>query len=87
MRLRDLREDHDLTQENVAKYLHCAQNTYHQYETGKRQIPLTLLKKLALYYNTSIDYILELTDDIKTLHSPKTISNNKKQKKAELKIK
>ena len=45
MRLRDLREDHDLTQANVAKYLHCAQNTYHQYETGKRQIPLTLLKK------------------------------------------
>ena len=46
MRLRDLREDHDLTQANVAKYLHCAQKTYHQYETGKRQIPLTLLKNL-----------------------------------------
>ena len=45
MRLRDLREDHDLTQANVAKYLHCAQNTYHQYETGKRQIPLTIFYK------------------------------------------
>ena len=77
MRLRDLREDHDLTQENVAKYLHCAQNTYHQYETGKRQIP---------YYNTSIDYILELTDDIKTLNSKKSISNDN-SKKVELKVK
>ncbi|MFQ9264272.1 MAG: helix-turn-helix domain-containing protein [Clostridia bacterium] len=86
MRLRDLREDHDLTQANVAKYLHCAQNTYHQYETGKRQIPLTLLKKLATYYNTSIDYILELTDDIKTLNSKKSISNNN-SKKVELKVK
>ena len=68
MRLRDLREDHDLTQENVAKYLHCAQNTYHQYETGKRQIPLTLLKKLALYYNTSIDYIVGLINEIDKKH-------------------
>lgn len=85
MRLRDLREDHDLTQENVAKYLHCAQNTYHQYETGKRQIPLTLLKKLALYYNTSIDYILELTDDAKTLRPSKAVSKNKKKNSLSLK--
>lgn len=82
MRLRDLREDHDLTQENVAKYLHCAQNTYHQYETGKRQIPLTLLKKLALYYNTSIDYILELTDDAKTLNTSNSTKNKKENKLA-----
>ena len=63
MRLRDLREDRDLTQTDIAKYLHCEQNTYHQYESGKRQIPLNLLKRLAIYYNTSIDYIVELTDD------------------------
>ena len=50
MRLRDLREDHDLTQANVAKYLHCAQNTYHQYETGKRQIPIIILL-LITYLN------------------------------------
>ncbi len=71
MRLRDLREDNDLTQETIAKYLHCAQNTYHQYESGKRQIPLSLLKKLALYYNTSIDYIIGLTDDIDINRKPK----------------
>lgn len=66
MRLRDLREDNDLTQATVAKYLHCAQNTYHQYESGKRQIPINLLEKLATFYNTSVDYILGLTDDVKT---------------------
>lgn len=71
MRLRDLREDNDLTQATVAKYLHCAQNTYHQYEAGKRQIPLNLLQKLALYYHTSVDYILGLTDNIKTNEKPK----------------
>ena len=59
MRLRDLREDNDLTQATVAKYLHCAQNTYHQYESGKRQIPLNLLEKLGL------------TDDNKTYETPK----------------
>ena len=74
MRLRDLREDNDLTQATVAKYLHCAQNTYHQYEAGKRQIPLNLLQKLALYYHTSVDYILGLTDNIK--------ANEKTKKKA-----
>ena len=65
MRLRDLREDNDLKQAYIASILNCEQNTYHQYESGKRQIPLDLLKKLALFYNTSIDYIMELTDDPK----------------------
>lgn len=63
MRLRDLREDRDLTQSEIAIFLNCSQNTYHQYESGKRQIPLNLLEKLAIYYDTSIDYILGLTDD------------------------
>ena len=71
MRLRDLREDNDLTQATIAKYLHCAQNTYHQYESGKRQIPLNLLQKLALYYHTSVDYILGLTDNIRANEKPK----------------
>lgn len=65
MRLKDLREDRDLTQVYIVHFLNCSQNTYHQYEATKRQIPLNLLKKLAIYYNTSVDYILELTDDPK----------------------
>ena len=62
MRLREFREDQDLTQQAVADYLHIRQNTYSQYETGQRQLPLELLVALALYYHTSTDYILELTD-------------------------
>ena len=62
MRLRALREDQDLTQKAVADYLHIRQNTYSQYETGQRQLPLELLVAQALYYHTSTDYILELTD-------------------------
>lgn len=63
MRLRDLREDHDLTQTELARRLHIRQSTYSQYENGQRQIPLEALVKLALYYQTSVDYILELTDE------------------------
>lgn len=62
MRLRALREDQDLTQQAVADYLHIRQNTYSQYETGQRPLPLEMLVALALYYHTSTDYILELTD-------------------------
>ena len=62
MRLKDLREDSDLTQETLANYLHIKQNTYSQYESGKRQIPLELLIALAHYYGTSLDYIVGLTD-------------------------
>lgn len=65
MRLKDLREDRDLTQEKIANLLNCKQNTYQQYESGKRQIPIDALKKLAIFYNTSIDYIVGLTDDNK----------------------
>lgn len=63
MRLKNLREDNDITQLSIAKLLNCKQNTYQQYESGKRQIPLEALKKLALFYNTSVDYLLELTDE------------------------
>lgn len=62
MRLKDLREDSDITQSTLAKYLHIKQNTYSQYENGQRQIPLEILILLAGYYNTSIDYIVGLTD-------------------------
>jgi transcriptional regulator with XRE-family HTH domain len=63
MRLKDLREDNDFTQEKIATILNCKQNTYQQYESEKRQIPLDALKKLAVFYHTSIDYILGLTDE------------------------
>ena len=62
MRLRDLREDLDITQAEIARYLHVRQNTYSQYENEKRQIPLSMLVSLAKYYGTSTDYILGLTD-------------------------
>ena len=63
MRLRDLREDRDLTQAEVASYLCVKQNTYSQYETGARQLPIDLLIRLAQYYGVSTDYILEPTDN------------------------
>jgi transcriptional regulator with XRE-family HTH domain len=62
VRLKDLREDNDLKQTQIADYLNIKQNTYSQYETGKREIPLVLLWKLADYYNTSIDYLVGRTD-------------------------
>ena len=63
MRIRDLREDRDLTQKEIAEYLHIKQNTYSQYENGQRQIPIDFIISLARYYNTSTDYILGLTDN------------------------
>lgn len=65
MRLRDIREDRDITQQTLADYLHIRQNTYSQYESGHRQLPIDILIKLALYFDTSTDYILGLTDEIK----------------------
>ena len=62
MRIRDLREDSNLTQEEVARYLHVKQNTYSQYENEQRQLPLSCLIALAKLYKTSTDYILGLTD-------------------------
>ncbi len=62
MRLKDIREDNDITQKTLSEYLNVKQNTYSQYETGQRQIPVDSLIKLALYFNTSTDYILGLTD-------------------------
>lgn len=65
MRLRELREDNDLTQKALAEYLHIRQNTYSQYETGMRQLPLDALIQLANYFHTSTDYLLGLTDEMK----------------------
>lgn len=63
MRLRDLREDREYSQQMLAQILNVRQNTYSQYETQARQIPLELLCRLADFYHTSVDYILERTDD------------------------
>ncbi len=61
-RIRDLREDKDLTQTTVAKMLGMSQTGYSKYETGENDIPTTILIKLARFYNTSIDYLLGQTD-------------------------
>lgn len=61
-RIRDLREDNDLTQADIAKYLNVTQRTYSRYENDDRAIPLEQLVKLAEYYNTSVDYLLNRTD-------------------------
>ena len=65
MRIKDLREDADLTQKEIADFLNIKQNTYSQYENGQRQLPLDALIKLAYYFDTSTDYILEVTNDRK----------------------
>lgn len=64
-RIRDLREDHDLTQQKVADYLNMKQSQYSRYERGVRDIPTDVLIALAKLYKTSTDYILGLTNDIK----------------------
>ena len=61
-RIRNLREDKDMTQTQMAKLLNCSQRIYSNYERGDVDIPTQILIKLALIHNTSIDYLLELTD-------------------------
>ncbi|MBQ2774633.1 MAG: helix-turn-helix transcriptional regulator [Clostridia bacterium] len=62
-RIRALREDKDLSQTDMAHQLSVAQTTYSDYELGKINIPIEALRKLALFHDTSIDYLLELTDN------------------------
>ena len=64
-RIRDLREDRDMTQTQVARLLGMSQTGYSKYETGENDLPISVLKKLAKIYNTSIDYLLDETDEIK----------------------
>ena len=61
-RIRNLREDKDMTQSQMAKLLNCSQRIYSNYERGDVDIPTQILIKLALIHNTSSDYLLELTD-------------------------
>lgn len=64
-RIRNLREDKDLTQKQIGQLLNMSQTGYNQYEIGKNDIPTKILIELAKFYNTSIDYLLDLTDEIK----------------------
>lgn len=63
LRIRDLREDNDLTQKEISKILMCDQSLYSKYERGEREIPLSLLIKLADYYKTNLDYLVYRTDN------------------------
>lgn len=62
-RIRDLREDKDLTQTQVAKMLSMSQTGYSKYETGENDVPTSILIKLADFYGTSVDYLLGRTDN------------------------
>ena len=62
-RIRNLREDRDLTQKQMGEILNCSQRIYSNYECGDVYIPTQILIKLAKFHKTSVDYLLELTDD------------------------
>ena len=67
MRLKELREDRDFTQQEIADFLHIKQNTYSQYENRHREIPIDMIIKLASFYGVSIDYLLCQTNNPKRL--------------------
>ena len=62
-RIRDLREDNDLTQKQVAQMLNCSQQVYSNYELGQRDIPTDILIKLSVFYKVSTDYILGISNN------------------------
>ena len=62
-RIRDLREDHDLTQREVANHLNMQLTVYQRYERGEREIPLWVAKSLSYFYEVSIDYLVGCTDN------------------------
>ncbi len=64
-RIRNLRMDHNLSQQKIAAFLNVKQNTYSQYEIGVLNYPIDVLIKLAAFYDTSVDYLLGLTDERK----------------------
>ncbi len=72
-RLRDLREDKDLTQEEVGKILFTSKQQYYLYESGKREIPFHMAKILAEFYDVSLDYIAGRTNDKKGMYYPKLL--------------
>lgn len=75
-RIRELREDRDLSQRTVAAYLHVAQNSYSNYENGKRDFPLALLIRLSQYYQVNLEYLLGLTDEPQPLPPSRRFSTD-----------
>ena len=67
-RVRDLREDHNLKQRDMAKILNCSQQVYSNYELGQRDLPTEILISLSAYYGVSVDYLLGLTDNPSRLY-------------------
>lgn len=65
LKIRDMREDNDFSQKQIAEYLKCDRSLYSKYEREERDIPLHLMVKLALYYKTSVDYLVGLTAEKK----------------------
>ena len=78
-KMRDLREDNDLKQRDLADYLNCTQVSYSYYEIGRRDIPTEVLIKLAKFYNCSTDYLLGLTD-VKEPYPTKNTGKNSSEK-------
>ena len=76
-RIKNLREDNDLTQKQLSKVLNVSQVAYSYYELNKKTIPLELLCKLADFYNTSVDYLLYRTDIVKPYAKNNTMSSSK----------
>ena len=74
--IKNLREDNDLTQKQISKFLNISQVAYSYYELNKRSIPLELLCRLADFYHTSIDYLLYRTNESKPYPQPNTNSSN-----------
>jgi transcriptional regulator with XRE-family HTH domain len=62
IRIREIREEQGLTQQQVSDYLMCDQSLYSKYERGERQVPLEIVVKLSMLFETSIDYLVGLTD-------------------------
>ena len=76
MRLKDLRIDRDLYQKDIANILGIDQRQYSRYELGKYEMPYNMIIKLAMYYNTSVDYLLGITDNSQPYQRTKAISYN-----------
>ena len=65
LRIKDIREDREMKQKDVAKFLNISQTNYSKYELGKINIPIETLKKMSILFDTSIDYLLGLTNEVK----------------------
>lgn len=78
-RIRNMREDKDMTQEQMAKYLSVHQTTYSDYELGNLNIPVPVLDKIALLFGTSIDYLVNRTDEMAPYPRGKRNLHNRQQ--------